>query len=156
FPPFPGVKEFDLYAQMIPAREVGGDFYDFFLLDQDHLGVVIGDVSDKGVPAAIFMAVTRTLLRSIALAGARPCDCLPRVKRVLVEENTSCMFVTLCYGILNIRSGEFEYCNAGHNPPILVSPQGEAVHLDAIGGIALGVTENVSYRVGRAQMKPGD
>src|SRR5215510_3392716 len=133
---------------MIPAREVGGDFYDFFLLDQDHLGIVIGDVSDKGVPAAIFMAVTRTLLKSIALAGVRTGECLQRVNRLLVAENTSCMFVTLCYGILNIRTGVFEYCNAGHNPPILVSPQGEVAHLNEVGGIALGVIENASYRTG--------
>src|SRR5215510_10797816 len=133
---------------MIPAREVGGDFYDFFLLDQDHLGIVIGDVSDKGVPAAIFMAVTRTLLKSIALAGVQPGDCLQRVNRLLVAENTSCMFVTLFYGILNIRTGEFEYYNAWHNPLILVTPQGEATYLDAVGGIVLGVIDDFPYKTG--------
>jgi sigma-B regulation protein RsbU (phosphoserine phosphatase) len=156
FPPFPGVKEFDLYAAMIPAREVGGDFYDFFLLDQDRLGIVIGDVSDKGVPAAIFMAVTRTLLKSIAVAGVGPSECLERVNRLLVAENTSCMFVTLCYGILNIRSGEFEYCNAGHNPPILVAPQGAATQLEAPGGVAVGVTDEIPYRTGTVRIRPGE
>ncbi len=156
FPPFPDVKEFDLYAEMIPAREVGGDFYDFFLLDRDRLGVVIGDVSDKGVPAAIFMAVTRTLLKSIAAPGTGPADCLRQVNQFLAAENASCMFVTLCYGILNIRSGEFEYCNAGHNPPVLVAPHGETWRLNAVGGIAAGVIEDSSYQSATIRLKPGE
>ncbi len=156
FPPFPGVKEFDLYAEMIPAREVGGDFYDFFLLDQDRLGLAIGDVSDKGVPAAIFMAVTRTLLKSIALAGPRPSDCLRQLNQFLAAENASCMFVTICYGIFNIRSGEFEYCNAGHNPPVLVAPSGDTSQLTAAGGIAAGIMEDAAYQSATIRLKPGD
>lgn len=155
FPPFPGFKEFDLYAEMIPAREVGGDFYDFFLLDEDRLGLVIGDVSDKGVPAAIFMAVTRTLLKSVALTGIPTNDCLQRVNRLLTAENTSCMFVTLFYGILNLRTGEFEYCNAGHNQPYLIA-KGEAQPLTARGGVVLGVNEDFTYESATVRLTRGD
>ncbi|MBL8171978.1 MAG: SpoIIE family protein phosphatase [Acidobacteria bacterium] len=156
FPPFPGVKEFDLYAEMIPAREVGGDFYDFFLLDEERLGLVIADVSDKGVPAALFMAVTRTLLKSVALTGVSPGACLARANRLLVEENTSCMFVTALYGILNLRTGEFEYSNAGHNPPVLVSPSGTVQHLKTKAGIVLGINEHYEYQSDRLELKPGE
>ncbi len=98
FPPFPARSDFDLYAAMIPAREVGGDFYDFFLLDDGRLGLVVGDVSGKGVPAALFMAVSRTLLKSVALTGVSPGDCLRRVNTLLCLENSAEMFVTVSMG----------------------------------------------------------
>ncbi len=156
FPPFPGIPEFDLYAEMIPAREVGGDFYDFFLLDDERLGLVIGDVSGKGVPAAIFMAATRTLLKSVALTGPSAGDCLTQVNRLLSLENTSFMFVTLFYGILNIRSGALEYSNAGHNPPYVISGSGGAETLKAARSLVLGVDENSTYATEQFQLAMGD
>ena len=156
FPPFPSVRGFDLFAEMIPAREVGGDFYDFFLLDEDRLGVAIGDVSDKGVPAAIFMAVTRTLLKSIALTGIAPGACLEQVNRLLSLENTSCMFVTLFYGILNIRTGAFSFCNAGHNPPFLLGGAGGAAALPVKQGVVLGINEMLTYDTETWQLGPGE
>ncbi|MBK9315711.1 MAG: SpoIIE family protein phosphatase [Acidobacteria bacterium] len=156
FPPFPGVEGFELYAEMIPAREVGGDFYDFFLLDKERLGLVIGDVSGKGVPAAIFMAVTRTMLKSVALTGLPAGECLRQVNRLISLENTSYMFVTLYYAILNIMTGEFEFSNAGHNLPYLIPVQGEARMLPADNGIVLGIDENYPYRTEKLQLTPGD
>lgn len=156
FPPFPGIAEFDLYAEMIPAREVGGDFYDFFLLDEERLGLVVGDVSGKGVPAAIFMAATRTLLKSVALTGLSTGECLTQVNRLLSVENTSCMFVTLFYGILNIRTGELEYSNAGHNSPFVVARDGGAEPLRATGGMAAGINEDISYTTENTRLSPGD
>ena len=108
FPPFPNRKDFDIYASMVAAKEVGGDFYDFFMIDNDRLGFVIGDVSGKGVPAAIFMAVSRTLIRATGLKGMTPSDCLHYVNNLLCNESVSCMFVTVFYGILNMKSGEME------------------------------------------------
>ena len=105
FPPFAERHDFEIFAEMIPAREVGGDFYDFFLIDDERLGLVIGDVSGKGVPAALFMAVTRTLLKSTALTGLPPAACLQRVNSLLCLENASEMFVTLFYGILHTGNG---------------------------------------------------
>ena len=156
FPPFPGVEGFELYAETIPAREVGGDFYDFFLLDKERLGLVIGDVSGKGVPAAIFMAVTRTMLKSVALTGVPAGECLRQVNRLISLENTSYMFVTLYYAILNIMTGEFEFSNAGHNLPYLIPAQGEARMLPADNGIVLGIDENYLYRTEKLQLTPGD
>ena len=102
---------------MVPAKEVGGDLFDFFLLDADRLGFVVGDVSGKGVPAALFMAIACTLLRAAAHHHATPGGCLTYMNESLVEQNASGMFVTLFYGILNTRTGALEYSNAGHNPP---------------------------------------
>jgi len=155
FPAFPGRSEFDIFAAMHPAKEVGGDFYDFFLVGDSQLGVVVGDVSGKGVPAALFMAVSRTLLRSIALQGVAPAECLGRVNQLLCLENSSEMFVTLFYGVLDTRSGEVEYCNGGHNPPFLVR-QGGIEPLPQTGGIVLGVLPEVGYRSARAKLSRGE
>src|SRR5574341_951767 len=111
FPAFSGRTDFEIFAAMLPAREVGGDFYDFFLIDEDRLGFLIGDVSGKGVPAALFMAVSRTLLKSIALEGTPPGECLRRVNSLLIPENSAEMFVTVFYAILNTATGEIEYAS---------------------------------------------
>ena len=108
FPPFPDRKDFDIHAQMTSARAVGGDFFDFFLQGEDRLGVVIGDVSGKGIPAALYMAVTRTQIKTTALQGMRPEDCLLDVNRVLVRENVGDLYATCFYGILNTRTGELQ------------------------------------------------
>lgn len=156
FPPFPDREDFDLYADTIPAREMGGDFYDFFLLDAERLGLVVADVSGKGVPAAIFMAVSRTMLKATALQGVSPGDCLKHVNDLLCPENDSAMFVTVFYGILNTRTGEFEYGNAGHNPPYRMVRDGGIEPLENPKGMALGVMENLRYRVSRTVLRPGD
>ena len=156
FPAFPEVKELDLFAAMIPAREVGGDFYDFFMIDDDRVGLVIGDVSGKGVPAALFMAVTRTLVKSIALTGKTPGECMEQVNRLLVAENRSFMFVTVFYAILNFRSGELVFSNAGHNPPYHLNAQGTVEPFGTQGGVALGIADELDYPTDTLQLQPGD
>ncbi len=155
FPAFPDRKDFDIYAEIIPAREVGGDLYDFFEIDDDRIGIAIGDVSGKGVPAAIFMAVTRTLLRATALQKLSTAGCLEYVNKVLVTQSEASMFVTLFYAILNTKTGELEYTCAGHNPPYLFSPEGYRA-LDSVGGPMVGALEGVKYEKQHLQMKPGE
>jgi len=155
FPPFPERKDFELHAAMAPAREVGGDFFDFFLLDRERLGFVVGDVSGKGVPAALFMAVTRTLLRATAQHIAAPAECLTSVNKTLIEQNASGMFVTLFYGVLDTRTGEIQFANAGHNPPYLLSPQGSRA-LREKSGPMLGVIEGVEYVARACRIERGE
>jgi len=156
FPPFPERNEFEIFASMEPAKEVGGDLYDFFLLDNERLGFVMGDVSGKGVPAAIFMAVSRTLIRATALKGISPDECLTYVNSLLCRESVSSMFVTVFYGILNFKTGELNYANGGHNPPYIISIDGELRKVDLTGGLALGVVEGFIYKNSVIQLKPGD
>ncbi|MBM4125269.1 MAG: DUF3365 domain-containing protein, partial [Nitrospira sp.] len=156
FPAFPERDDFELYAETIPAREMGGDFYDFFLIDRDRLGLVIADVSGKGVPAAIFMAVSRTMLKATAMQAASPGDCLHQVNNLLCPDNDSAMFVTVFYGILNTRTGELEYSNAGHNLPYVLSRQGSIAVLDNPGGMALGVIQDSPYQVRRIRLRSGE
>lgn len=156
FPAFPHRDDFDLYAESIPAREMGGDFYDFFLLDQDRVGLVIANVSGKGVPAAIFMAVSRTMLKATAMQGGSPGDCLRQVNNLLCPDNEASMFVTVFYAILDTRTGVLEYGNAGHNLPYLLSGRGGIAVLENPGGMALGVMEDSAYPVKRAQLRAGD
>lgn len=156
FPPFPKINEFEIFAAMEPAKEVGGDLYDFFLLDNDRVGFVMGDVSGKGVPAAIFMAVSRTLIRATALKGVSPEDCLTYVNSLLCRESVSSMFVTVFYGILNFKTGELIYANGGHNPPYILSKNGELLTVELTDGIALGVMEGAEFQSKIIQLKPGD
>jgi sigma-B regulation protein RsbU (phosphoserine phosphatase) len=141
---------------MEPAKEVGGDLYDFFLLDDERVGFVMGDVSGKGVPAAIFMAVSRTLIRATALKGISPDECLTYVNSLLCRESVSSMFVTVFYGILNFKTGELNYANGGHNPPYVISANGDLLKVDLTGGLALGVMEGVMYKNNIIHLKPGD
>lgn len=145
FPPFPERKEFEIHAEMIPAREVGGDFYDFFFIDQNRLGFVIGDVSGKGVPAAILMAVSKTLLKATGLAGMPPNECLDRVNRILFVESPAAMFVSAFYGILDTRTGEIIYSNGGHNCPLIVRRDGRIETTVPAGGAVLAMLENSEY-----------
>ncbi|MEI9979007.1 MAG: GAF domain-containing SpoIIE family protein phosphatase [Edaphobacter sp.] len=157
FPPFPDRTDFDLHAQMTSAHAVGGDFFDFFLIDEDRLGVVIGDVSGKGIPAALYMAVTRTQVKTTALRGMTPAECLLEVNRVLVRERVNAMFATCFYGLLNLRSGEFHYCNAGHNLPYLLRAEGGAVEpIAEVGGIPLGMFDGMGYTGNTVYLQPGD
>ena len=156
-PPFPGSERLDIAATMQAARNVGGDFYDYFLIDPERLGVVIGDVSGKGVPAAIFMAMTRTALKAVALRGEPPGDCLREINAFLCRENQAELFVTIFYGILNFRTGEFVYSNGGHNPPYRLEPSGQAATLatDSSGTI-LGLFDGESYATCRTLLQSGD
>jgi phosphoserine phosphatase RsbU/P len=155
FPAFPDRTEFDVFAAMTPAKEVGGDFYDFFLIDGERLGFVIGDVSGKGVPAALFMAVSRTLLRATAMQASSAGDCLQYVNKVLAAESADSMFVTLFYGILNSRTGEVEFAVGGHNPPYIFSESGVRP-LCFEGEMIVGISQGVSYKSERIQLRPGE
>ena len=157
FPPFPEIKSLDIYASMTPAKEIGGDFYDFFRLDDDRIGLVIADVSGKGVPAALFMAVSNTLLRSIALTKDNSRECIEELNRLICRVNVNSMFVTVFYGILNHRTGELDYTNGGHNPAyILRGKNGELERLGRFPNLVVGGFEDFSYKSESAQLNPGD
>jgi phosphoserine phosphatase RsbU/P len=155
FPPFPEKKEFDIYAALIPAKEVGGDLYDFFLLDDRHLFFSIGDVSGKGVPAALFMAVTKTLMKGIASERITPSDILERTNRELCVDNDTMMFCTVFCAILNFETGEMSYANAGHNPPVVMAPGYKPEWLNITPQVMLGVMEDVGYTTQTTTLKPG-
>lgn len=156
FPPFPEQTAFDLFAALEPAKEVGGDLYDFFMLDARHLFFSVGDVSDKGVPAALFMAVTKTLMKGIAEQGLTPADVLDRVNAELCQGNDAAMFVTVACGMLDITTGELVYSNAGHNPPVLLRAGGAPEMLPVSPGLVLGVMEEATYATSTIRLTPGD
>ena len=155
FPPFPNRSEFDLYATIESAREVGGDFYDFALVDEDHLWFAIGDVSGKGVPASLFMAATKTLLRALAGKNTHPDAILSELNIELCRDNDSGMFVTIFHGILHLPSGTLVYSNGGHNPPYVISPVGAVTPIENTGGMALGVLPETRYRTKTIALPPG-
>lgn len=141
---------------MTPAREVGGDFFDYFMVDRNTLGFVIADVSGKGVPAALFMAISRTLLKSTALFEASPAMCMRRMNDVLAAENEQMLFVTMMYGIVDLASGRVTYVNAGHNPPYLVREGGETTLVPPTGGMAVAVVEDFPYVQRELYLAPGE
>jgi sigma-B regulation protein RsbU (phosphoserine phosphatase) len=155
FPPFPDRADFEIYATTIPALEMGGDFYDFFLIDDKRLGVVIADVSGKGVPAAIFMAVSRSLLKATALASVSPSECLEHVNRLLCPDNESAMFVTVFYGILHTESGELEFSNGGHNVPYVIG-QDRIIPVGQPAAMALGIVHDARYQTNRMSLNAGE
>ena len=146
FPPFPDRNEFSINALLEPAREVGGDFYDFFFIGKDELCLVIGDVSGKGVPGALFMAVTRTMIKSSALGDRSPASIVTRVNDELSADNPQSMFVTLWVGIVNVKTGELRFTNAGHNPPYIIQDQGDLVCLDKRDGPIIGAVGGIAYK----------
>lgn len=156
FPPFPQYDQFDIYARMKAAKSVGGDFYDFFMIDESHLGLTIADVSDKGVPAAIFMAISRTVIRANALSQLSPANCMRKSNELLCKESVNGMFVTAFYAILNILTGELVYCNAGHNQPVACLSGVKAKMLPLTGGMALGVMPGYAYAERTLQLSGGD
>ncbi len=156
FPAFPGRKEFDIYASMHPAKEVGGDFYDFFLVDEDHLALVIADVSGKGVPAALFMVIAKTLLKNSALDGSSPKEILEKVNNQLCENNEAEMFVTVWLGILTISTGNLVCANAGHEYPAIRRAGGEYELFRDKHGLVLAGMEGVRYREYEIKLSPGD
>lgn len=156
YPPFPDRQEFDLFARNLPAREVGGDFYDFFFVDQDHLGMVVADVSGKGVPAALFMTVSRTLIKTAAQHHLEPAKALAEVNDQLVPDNEMCMFVTVFYGVYELSTGTLRFVSAGHPSPILRRADGETRQLPKLSGRALGILEGLELEVGEVHLEPGD
>jgi len=155
FPPFPERDEIDLYATMQPAKEVGGDFYDFFLIDDDHLGIVIADVSGKGVPAALFMVIAKTLINNHARNREEPRNVFNNVNGQLCEGNETAMFVTAWFGVLEISSGKMTYVNAGHNPPLLRT-NGQFEWLKMKANFMLAWMEDTFYKQHEITLKPGD
>ena len=156
FPPFPDRKEFEIFAKMIPAKDVGGDLFDFFFIDKYRLGIVVGDVSGKGIAAALLMAVSKTLLKATALKGMPADNILSEVNNIIAEESPSNMFVTVFYGVLDTRSGAFEYSNGGHNLPYLISVDGKIKQLENIGGLMIGAIKDVPYESNVIMLKPGE
>ena len=157
FPPFPeNEHELDLAALMKPAKDVGGDFYDFFRIDQDHIGLVMADVSGKGIPAAIFMAVSRTLIRTIGLQGYSSGVCLAKANELLYGESTEAMFVTVFYAIYNIRTGEMEYCNGGHNSPYILRANGRVEQMPMSTNCIVGIMDGLTYTSAHEQLGVGD
>ena len=156
FPPFPDIPEFDIYGILEPAKEVGGDFYDFFFMDNERLCFVIGDVSDKGVPASLFMAVTKTMIKTMSKGAASPNEILDRVNREIAHDNGSSMFITIFCGILYVKTGEILYSSAGHMFPLIAHPSGKTEFLKGDIGIAVGVLEKAVYKSSKAYLQPQD
>jgi phosphoserine phosphatase RsbU/P len=145
----------EIFAQMIPARVVGGDFYDFFEIAGGRLGFVIGDVSGKGVPASLFMTATRILMRSVGSQGGSPGHCLAQVNESLLRERVPAMFVTVFYGILDIASGEIEFSIAGHNMPYRFSEEGVRL-INGDTGPVLGILERAEFPTVKTVLQPGE
>ncbi len=156
FPAFPDREEFDIFALMEPAKEVGGDFYDFFLINDKQLAVVIADVSGKGVPAALFMVITKTLIKNYALINSSPAEIFYRVNNQLCENNDANLFVTAWMGILDIESGRFVFVNAGHNPPLLKRENGSFDFLESAPAFVLAGMENIPYQQNEIWLNQGD
>lgn len=156
FPPFPNRNDMEIYAILEPAREIGGDFYDFYMIDEDELCLVVGDVSGKGVPAALFMAVTRTFLRSIWQEEHSPAATMTRLNRELVRDNDSCMFVTLFCARINLTTGHCVYANGGHNPPFLLHAGKPAMAPPTVKGVVVGGMPDFTFDEGELFFAPGD
>lgn len=156
FPPFPDRREFSIFAALEPAREVGGDFYDFHFVDHDKLCACIGDVSGKGVPSALFMAMTKTLLKSRANDDRSIASILTHVNDELSHDNESSMFATVFAAILDLSTGELTYTNAGHNPPYIKRKDGKLERLDQRHGPVVGAVEGIVYKEMRLTMQPGE
>ncbi len=156
FPAFPDRPELDIYATMNPAKEVGGDFYDFFLTDENHLALVMADVSGKGVPAALFMVIAKTLIKNHAQTGQGPAEVFTNVNRQLCENNEAGMFVTAWMGLLDLRTGALSYANAGHNKPLVKKKDGAYQWLETRPGFVLAGMEDIRYRQAELTLEKGD
>jgi sigma-B regulation protein RsbU (phosphoserine phosphatase) len=157
FPPFPeDADKLDIAASMTPAKDIGGDFYDFFRIDDDRIGFVMADVSGKGIPAAIFMAVSRTLIRATGIRGVSPANCLTYVNRLLAQDSVDCMFVTVFYGIYNVKTGEVSYSNGGHNPPYVLKNDGTVEALPMAQDPMVGAIDDIEFHEAQLQLGIGD
>ena len=155
FPPYDNHKEVELFASMEPAKEVGGDFYDFYMIDDDHFAIVVGDVSGKGVPAALFMVITKTLLKDTAAHELDPAKIFEHVNQILCEGNESGLFVTCWLGILTLSTGELKFANAGHNAPI-IAQGGEIKYLTTKPNLMLAGMDGIPYTTHTTKLVPGD
>ena len=153
---FPQRDDYEVFANMAPARNVGGDFYDLLQLDDGCIGLAVADVSDKGVPAALFMMSARTLLKGAAIGRGDPGAVLSEVNDLLNESNETAMFVTVLYGVYDPANREFTYANGGHNTPLVVHADGSSTELPLTGGIALGVMPELPYAQGAVTLADGD
>jgi sigma-B regulation protein RsbU (phosphoserine phosphatase) len=156
FPPFPERTDIDIYALLEPARQVGGDFYDFFFLDEENLCFAVGDVSDKGVPAALMMAMTITLFRAKSDLKHEVHELVSSINNDISKDNVNMMFITFFMGILNLRTGKMKYCNAGHNYPMVIKHDHTAEFLSETHGIPLGISEHFVYSAGEMIFERGD
>ena len=152
----PDRREFEIAASMVPAKEVGGDLYDFFLIGENRLAFVIGDVSGKGLSAAMLMSVSRSLLKAMALKGPSPGAAVEDLNRLLYPDTLPQMFVTLFYGVLDTSTGTVIYCNAGHNPPFVIRKDGDVSFLERSGGIAVCLLNGFKYEDRQVVLRPGD
>ncbi len=156
FPAFPDREEFDVFASMDPAKEVGGDFYDFFMVDDSHLAIVVADVSGKGVPAALFMVIGKTLIKDHTQPGRDLGEVFTQVNSLLCESNSEGLFITAFEGVLDLATGEFRYVNAGHEIPFLCKKGGAFEPYKIRAGFVLAGMEGIRYRCGSMQLEPGD
>lgn len=156
FPPFPNRSEFDVFASMNPAKEVGGDFYDFFMVDETHIAIVMADVSGKGVPAALFMVIAKTLIKDHTYPGANLGDVFTDVNRLLCESNSGELFVTAFEGVLDIVTGEFRYVNAGHEMPFIRKKDGKYLPFKTKAGFVLAGMDGMKYKEYSMMLEPGD
>ena len=157
FPPFPDVSDkLDISASMEAAKDIGGDFYDFFRIDDDHIALVIGDVCGKGIPAALFMAVSRTFIRSVGMQYEHVGECITNVNRLLASSSVEYMFVTVFYAIYDIRTGLLTYCNGGHNPPYLLHADGTTEQLPMTQNAMVGAYKRIIFKESTLQLEQGD
>ena len=155
FPAFPDRKEFDIYATMTPAKEVGGDFYDYFFIDDDHLGLVMADVSGKGVPAALFMMASKILIQNYAMMKGNPREALEAANRQICQNNREDMFVTIWLGILDVNTGLLMASNAGHEYPVVKNPGGKYEFIKDKHGLAVGAYVTSKYMEYEIQLEKG-
>ena len=156
FPPFPEREEFDIYALMETAKEVGGDFYDFYLIDENNLMFLIADVSGKGVPAALFMMTVKTLINNLSQVGYEPNELINLINKKIYENNKQGLFVTMFSGIVNVQTGEMIYVNCGHNPPLIKSNSDKFKYLECESNIVLGAFEDFDFKIHKIQLNKGD
>jgi sigma-B regulation protein RsbU (phosphoserine phosphatase) len=156
FPPFPDHKELDIFASMNAAKEVGGDFYDFYLVDDSKLAFIIADVSGKGIPAAMFMMTSKNLIKSLATEGHGISTVINAANNKLCENNDANMFITAFMGCLDLKTGKLEYVSAGHNPPLVKHGDGGFQYLPKSKTIVLAAMEDYPYRAHELQLEPGD
>lgn len=156
FPPFPGRADLDVFALLEPAKQVGGDLYDYFLIDRNRLFFVVGDVAGKGVPAALFMAMTTTLFKAQALSAASTDEIMNRVNAELARDNVAEMFVTAFAGILDLRDGRVTYSDGGHEAPFIIRSDGKVERLRKKQGMAMGIFDDIIYQADEFALQPGD
>ncbi len=156
FPPYPDRKEFDIYASMDPAKEVGGDFYDFFMVDNTHIAIVMADVSGKGVPAALFMVIGKTLIKDHTVPGSDLTEVFAEVNNILCDSNSEGLFITAFEGVLNLETGEFLYVNAGHETPFIYHKGGQFEQYPMKPGFVLAGMEDMKFKGGSIMLQPGD